>query len=88
MDLDDWRLWLFIALALALALPSCGATHRCDVPVSVRFEPEPALPIVAIRCRDKVLWREPCPSSVVKNSRLYCGGSVAVRLPEAVTRGE
>lgn len=86
-DFDDLHLWIGgLMVAIALLMSACGATRRCDVPVSVRFEPEPALPIVAIRCRDRVLWREPCPSAVVRrDGYLWCAGERAVRLPGSVT---
>ena len=85
MDFDDLHLWIGGAMiAIALLMSSCAASLRCTEPVTVRGEGSH----VGIYCRGAQLWREPCPAAVVRNSRLYCGGSVAVRLPEEVTRGE
>lgn len=85
MDFDDLHLWIGGAM-VAIALIMSGCAHTCDVPVTVRLEPEPEVPIVAIRCRDRVLWREPCPTAMVRrDGYLWCGGERAVRLPGQVT---
>ncbi len=60
---------------------------RCDTRARLECATEPAtgVPVCSVYCRGAVVWRQACPSPMVRGGRLYCGELAVLALPGDVS---